>query len=93
MQRKVKLAGEKGKKEDTALQTTQKSPDSAEKLNQIEGLLRKRMADNEYAGLLGLEILELRPDYARGRIPYKKELQAPSMDSSMEGACIPWRIS
>lgn len=86
MQRKVKLAGEKGKKEDTALQTTQKSPDSAEKLNQIEGLLRKRMADNEYAGLLGLEILELRHEYARGRIPYKKELLNPY--GFLHGGCL-----
>lgn len=51
-----------------------------------EQILRKRMEENRYVQLLGLELLELREGYARGRIPYKKELVNPY--GSVHGGCL-----
>lgn len=53
---------------------------------QTETTLRKMVAANEYIQHLGVELLELKRGYARGRMPYKKELANPY--GFVHGGCL-----
>ena len=53
---------------------------------QMEQVLRKRIAENEYIRYLNIEVLELREGYARGRMPYRKELTNPY--GFIHGGCL-----
>lgn len=46
-------------------------------MEKVEQLLRKIVEENAYMQFLGIEFLEIRQDYALGRMKYKKELTNP----------------
>lgn len=57
-----------------------------EKQLQLEQALRKRVMGNAYIQHLGVELLELKPGYAYGRMPHKKELANPY--GFVHGGCL-----